>query len=468
MKVKEMNETINGVRNNLQPKADSFLKAKSEKTFENSSHKDFTEKIYEIEDLSVADKSFIKSANKADETREKLRIIESRNRKSLFVNANFHSKSRRSELQTISPVIEETSKENKEDSDTASEVSDIPTDEDNDQSVRKCEGNKKEEEKTDISSLVHNDTVSTDHPDMVSSNNYVAETVESKTKESEQNDKSGLEKKPDQAGIKRDLHKSSPLHQNGPSYEYSSCEEESDSSSYSSNTSSYASSTSTSRAVTANSTKSGKVIDRLKEKRSPENSLFQPNLSKETKTTDKNTKEVTSDTTKLEEEIKEEFERKHKYISNKNYIIKKSPEDSGFESFQQSSVEQNSNQDSDEDNVIHTFDTVMEAENENSKRAEEKIAETLETDTLDSNNHMQELFERAEQARLNAKRFREQSSNQLGLHLVNVSYKSSVPEEIAEDADTKIVYKEPSSCQKDGFTESRCQGKERAIEMPKV
>ena len=156
--------------------------------------------------------------------------------------------------------------------------------------------------------------------------------------------------------------------------------------------------------------------------------------------------------TKLEEEIKEEFERKHKYISNKNsYIIKKSPEDSGFESFQQSSVEQNSNQDSDEDNVMHTFDTVMEVENETSNIADESIAGNYELDANHGNDHMQDLFERAEQARINAKRFREQSSNQLGLHLTTISCKPASQDKIEEDLDTKIIF---SGCQKDSLIAS--------------
>ena len=69
-----MNETINGVRSSFKTKPDSFLKAKTEKTIQNIGNKDFTEKIYEIEDLSVADKSVMKSASKADETKEKLKL----------------------------------------------------------------------------------------------------------------------------------------------------------------------------------------------------------------------------------------------------------------------------------------------------------------------------------------------------------------------------------------------------------
>ena len=449
MKVKmEMNETINGVRSNFKPKTDSFLKAKPEKVFENSNTKEFTEKIYEIEDLSVADKSIFTNSNKNDKTKEKLTIIESRNRKPLFVNANsanFHSKSRRSELQTISPVIEE--KESKEDSDTASEVSDIPTDDDNDHS----------EEKNKASKICHSkasfgDTNISNHPIETCSTNLFKEPDDHEQKENEQKDTKENGKSLREEESKQIFSNTTQSNQTDRSYDYSSYEEETESSSYSSNTSSYASSTSTSRAATVNTNKSEKLIERLQEKSSPENSLLQATISKETKTTDKNTKEVSRDTTRLEEEIKEEFERKHKYISNKNsYIIKKSPEDSGFESFQQSSVEQNSNQDSDEDNVMHTFDTVMEVENETSNKADENNDGNLELDAHHGNDHMQDLFERAEQARINAKRFREQSSNQLGLHLTTISCQQSSQDKIEEDLETNIVF---SGCQIDSLIAS--------------
>jgi hypothetical protein len=94
---------------------------------------------------------------------------------------------------------------------------------------------------------------------------------------------------------------------------------------------------------------------------------------------------------------------------------------------------------------------------------------------------MQELFERAEKDRLNSKRFREQSSNQLGLHLLDVNYTPSIKDKIEDDLDTKKLYPEPSSCQIDGLCvrdkdlysssliESRDQENQRgATEMPKV
>ena len=115
----------------------------------------------------------------------------------------------------------------------------------------------------------------------------------------------------------------------------------------------------------------------------------------------------------IREEIKVEFERQHgKYFQHHHHrdIAKKSPEDSGFESYQQSSVEQNSNQNSDDDDVIATFSTVMEAENETSTVNEEHFVSNSEVYTTNK------LFVEAEEARVRSRRLREESIKQLGLN----------------------------------------------------
>ena len=104
----------------------------------------------------------------------------------------------------------------------------------------------------------------------------------------------------------------------------------------------------------------------------------------------------------IEVEIKEEFERNNQSIktSSSRNFTKKSPEDSGFESFQQSSVEQNSNQDSDEEDVIQTFATVVEVEGESS----------LSSTSEPADHASQDLFAQAETARLAAQRLRQESA----------------------------------------------------------
>ena len=81
---------------------------------------------------------------------------------------------------------------------------------------------------------------------------------------------------------------------------------------------------------------------------------------------------------------------------------------------------------------------------------DDAIADNNEPELLESNDHMEQLFARAETARLKAKRFREQSSNQLGLHLREVDYSTSTNLNFEEVIDKKLLYKkEPKSCQKD-------------------
>ena len=117
------------------------------------------------------------------------------------------------------------------------------------------------------------------------------------------------------------------------------------------------------------------------------------------------------DSRDIREEIKVEFERQHKYLTRE--LVKKSPEDSGFESFQQSSVEQNSNQGSDDEDVVATFSTVMEAENESA--LEEDDHATFTTIVKKESTPTGRLFLESEEIRNRARKLREESITQLGL-----------------------------------------------------
>ena len=119
-----------------------------------------------------------------------------------------------------------------------------------------------------------------------------------------------------------------------------------------------------------------------------------------------------------------EFERQHKYIRSRDFV-KKSPEDSGFESFQQSSVEQNSNQNSDDDDVIATFSTVMEVDNETSAVQDDM---DLNYSSFSSERYTTGgLFTNAEEARARSRRLREQSIEELGVHLKKLPSSCPVP-----------------------------------------
>ena len=302
----------------------------------------------------------------------------------------FHSellppaKPRKSELTIISPVIEEISKNtSNDDNDTASEISEIPTDDE------------KDKEDSVMANLEERGSFcdsGNKEPKLVPSENDVQESLNEE--------------------------------------QYSSFDEESPSqcslSSTGSSTSSYSSKAYNSSMSNSEQNTSPSIenlvnpVDRFKKQKSPDNSLrHESRTNQETKTSCESHKEVKPDGRDIREEIKVEFERQHKYIRSRDFI-KKSPEDSGFESFQQSSVEQNSNQDSDEDDVIATFSTVMEVENEVSTTHDDIGRKSTNLDNIDSYT-TQTLFQEAEEARSRSRRLREKSLEQLKLPVSNLS-----------------------------------------------
>ena len=177
-------------------------------------------------------------------------------------------------------------------------------------------------------------------------------------------------------------------------------------------------------------------VDRFKKQESPDNSLHELRTNEETKTTCESRKEVKPDKRDIREEIKVEFERQHKYIRSKDFI-KKSPEDSGFESFQQSSVEQNSNQDSDEEDVVATFSTVMEVENECSTVQDDHCNKLVDNNTSYVTYN---LFTEAEEARTRSRRLREESFKQLGPHLSNMNSSIKTLASVTTSVPSKVCH----------------------------
>ena len=303
----------------------------------------------------------------------------------------------KSDKNVISPVIEEISGACQDDKDdTDSEISELPTDEEEKIDDGDDEDNSSDTETSncDTGTVPTQQTNTTTKP----SSKFNQEESEIAEEEVREDDYSSFEEN---------------------SQSLSSSESSTGSGSYSSQQS-YRSSLSNSVANTTPSSDNQVNlvdVDRFKKQNSPDTSLHESRTNEETKTTCESYKEVMPDRRDIGEEIKVEFERQHKYIRGSRDCVKKSPEDSGFESFQQSSVEQNSNQDSDEDDVIATFSTVMEVENETS---------TINDDNKNVENHVgsyttEKLFTEAEEARVRSKRLREESLRQLGSQFRSIS-----------------------------------------------
>ena len=399
---RNLEETINGLRLNTSP-VKLFIKPESDVEEETEKTQHFIEKICDIDDLCLNDK--VAEDRDSDRDREG-----HREEQSIFLRTP--SRSRRPD---ISPVVEEISKLSNNDNDTASEISEIPTDDE------------KEEDAASVGKFAERQ-----HCD-----NEQVPSSSTKPPTSEQS----LEEEEEEEG------------EGEGDYNYtntnSSFDEESNCSlSTTASEEAYSSQTSTlqtSRSVSSSPEfgAEGKVVDRpdrpdrSKKQKSPSHSLQPGRTNEERKTSvghDNGGKEVKPDNKDIGEEIKVEFERQHKYIRSRDFV-KKSPEDSGFESFQQSSVEQNSNQNSDDDDVIATFSTVMEVDNETSTMHDdlEKNFSSFSSDRYTTGG----LFTDAEEARARSRRLREQSIQQLGLHLKkfppssSTSTSTSVPARLA-------------------------------------
>ena len=377
---RNLEETINGLRLNTSP-VKLFIKPESdveEEETEKTQH--FIEKICDIDDLCLNDK--------VTEDRDSDRDLH-REEQSIFLRTP--SRSRRPD---ISPVVEEISKLSNNDNDTASEISEIPTDDE------------KEEVAGPVVKLAGRRHC--DNEQVPSSSTKPPTSQQSLEEEEEEGEGEG-------------------------DYNYtntnSSFDEESNCSlSTTASEEAYSSQTSTlqsSRSVSS-SPEPGKVVDRAdrldrsKTQKSPSHSLQAGRTNEGRKTSvghDNSGKEVKPDNKDIGEEIKVEFERQHKYIRSRDFV-KKSPEDSGFESFQQSSVEQNSNQNSDDEDVIATFSTVMEVDNETSTMHDdlEKNFNSFSSDRYTTGG----LFTDAEEARARSRRLREQSIQQLGIHFTKL------------------------------------------------
>ena len=332
---------------NIRPEL--FLKTNTPADIDEAVRKEVTERICEIEELSLAEKSHKErtptSNRQLNNNQEEPKVFIDNDNENLTIlnNPQFHSKLWNCDFHRISPVIEENSRASKCTSeDTASEVSDIPTDDE-----------REEKEK----------------------NEFLQDKNDSKKEEKDKR-----------------FSESNVGHQ---SKNFPSCDEDSQYS-YSSDTSSYSSSINTN---SSSSDTKVRVPDKVLNKLTGEES------SEDSKPIQEEKLQGQSDMKNIEVEIKEEFERNNQSIktSSSRNFIKKSPEDSGFESFQQSSVEQNSNQDSDEEDVIQTFATVVEVEGESSLSSTSEPADPAS----------QDLFAQAETARLTAQRLRQESAKVL-------------------------------------------------------
>ena len=385
---RNLEETINGLRLNTAP-VKLFIKPESEVEEETEKSQHFIEKICDIDDLCLNDKV----TEDRDSDREA-----AREEHSIFLRTP--SRSRRPD---ISPVVEEISKLSNNDNDTASEISEIPTDDE------------KEEVAASVVKLAERRHC--DNEQVPSSNTKPPTSQQSLEEEEEEGEGEG-------------------------DYNYtntnSSFDEESNCSlsttaseeAYSSQTSTLQTSRSVSSSPECGADQDQVVdrpdrLDRSKKQKSPSHSLQAGRTNEGRKTSvghDNSGKEVKPDNKDIGEEIKVEFERQHKYIRSRDFV-KKSPEDSGFESFQQSSVEQNSNQNSDDDDVIATFSTVMEVDNETSTMHDdlEKNFNSYNSDRYTTSG----LFTDAEEARARSRRLREQSIQQLGSHLAKLPTSTS-------------------------------------------
>ena len=355
----------------------------------------FIEKICAIDDLCLNDISLQETKINSDSHVP----AKFGNSEKVANHSNFHSEllstavSKKTEL-AISPVIEEASKVSNNETDTASEISEIPSDEEKEER----EEERKPEDDTIVQSNIQ--TPCDNRPGQVPNNNN----------EEEEKEKKGV--KFDEEYSSFDEESQSSL----PSSSSSSSQSESASFSSPSHRSSLNSLSHSAPKSSNCSENEVNLVDRFKKQKSPDNSLRGSRTNDETKTSCESHKEVKPDSRDIREEIKVEFERQHKYIQSRDFI-KKSPEDSGFESFQQSSVEQNSNQDSDEDDVIATFSTVMEVENEGSTFNDDQYKIINKEDGHREHYTTQNLFTEAAEARTRSRRLREESLKELGEHL---------------------------------------------------
>ena len=424
-------DTVNGLRFSAPNSSNLFIKQRSEQDPGPIGSLNFIEKICAIDDLCLNDSSLHETKISSESHEQVNSIVSDKVSNSVCVKPTgiLHCellpapKSRKSELTIISPVIEEISKNtSNDDNDTASEISEIPTDDE------------KDKEDPVVENLEEQGSFCDKEPQIVPSEDDVQESVKEE--------------------------------------QYSSFDEESPSqcslSSTSSSTSSYSSKAYNSSMSNSVQNTSASIenlvnsVDRFKKQKSPNNSLRELRTNEETKTSRESHKEVKPDSSRdIREEIKVEFERQHKYIRSRDFI-KKSPEDSGFESFQQSSVEQNSNQDSDEDDVIATFSTVMEVENEVSTthddgvRLSHKVSDNIESYTT------QNLFQEAEEARSRSRRLREKSLEQLQLPVCNLSSMVVKPKQSCDKStvnscdkvDRELLQEKAVVCQKSKISSS--------------
>ena len=359
----------------------------------------FIEKICAIDDLCLNDISLQESKINSDSHVPAVPTKFGHSEK-VTNNGNFYSEllptavSKKSDL-AISPVIEEASKISHNETDTASEISEIPSDEE-----KEREEERKPEDDTIVQSKIQ--TPCDNRPGQVPNNN------------NEEENKKAVKCDDEYSSFDEESQSSLPSS--------SSSSSQSESASFSSHSHrSSLNSLSHSEAEPKSSNCSENevnLVDRFKKQKSPDNSLRGLRTNDETKTSCESHKEVKPDSRDIREEIKVEFERQHKYIQSRDFI-KKSPEDSGFESFQQSSVEQNSNQDSDEDDVIATFSTVMEVENEGSTFNDDQYKINKE-DSQREHYTTQNLFTEAAEARTRSRRLREESLKELGEHLCHL------------------------------------------------
>ena len=394
-------ETVNGLRFGVyNGSCNPFIKQQGSEPESEAPSLNFIEKICAIDDLCLNDISLQESKINSDSHAP----AKFGNSEKVAHNSNFHSEllsttvSKKTEL-AISPVIEEASRISNNETDTASEISEIPSDE---------EKEREEERKPEDDKIVQSkiQTPCDNRPGQVPNN------LESNNKGEEEGDK---DFKCDEKYSSFDEESQSSL----PSSSSSSSQSESASYSSPSHRSSLNSLSHSAPKSSNCSENEVNLVDRFKKQKSPDNSLRGSRTNDETKTSCESHKEVKPDSRDIREEIKVEFERQHKYIQSRDFI-KKSPEDSGFESFQQSSVEQNSNQDSDEDDVIATFSTVMEVENEGSTFNDDQYKMINLEDVQREYYTTQNLFTEAAEARTRSRRLREESLKELGEHLCHI------------------------------------------------
>ena len=402
-------DTFNGLRYGPNTACSPFIKQQQQKCETESSvlsSLNFIEKICAIDDLCLSDNSLHETKANSDSHVQVKPVVseEFTSNICLGLNSNFSNQllstatsCKKSDLTVITPVIEEISKTSNNDNDTDSEISELPTDDEREKEDQyEEESDKASEKDTNLCDKGPKKVPTVDISEMFVDKRENVE-VESKLDD-----------------------------------DYSSFDEESQSSlsassgaaSYSSHGSSFNSLSNSPTNTSPSSENEVNLVDRFKKQKSPDSSLHESRTNEETKTTFESHKEVKPDSRDIREEIKVEFERQHKYIRSRDFV-KKSPEDSGFESFQQSSVEQNSNQDSDEDDVVATFSTVLEVENETSTMNDDAGPSLAHAHAHHARGDRESyttagLFTEAEQARARSRRLREESLKQLGCSLATL------------------------------------------------